>query len=556
MLKIFVYCLLKCSSAKASFYAETNTSFFLSPDECNPYGNCTKSLQNFIEACKSTITTGECDIQLGPGQFNMDVMARVSFVVNQTNRLTLHGAGPDSTILVFQDLTSMFSVLDSTEIVFANFSVDMTRVPFTLGQIVHTNSSGTVLLVSDTTMYPIDPATVTQYPYLYQVQATIGYDPSTNRFKNWDIYLPPSTVVTYFSTWTVFSGTSYYMALNVGDLGNVGDWILARHQVYEFNAFTFSGCSAVLVENVIVYATGGMALVGNECTDIEIRGGFTKRRSYPDGSIRAMSSSADGIHINNSVGGRIVIRDNLLEGQGDDGININTAFTQIANISSDRTQVQTTSSPAFWVGAIGQMFNGETMVRRSSPTPAVVALSGNTITFESTIPSDVQLYDLLINVNAISDTVLVEGNTFLNNRAHGALVKQPNALIQGNHFEGMTLQAVTTGVDGCYWMEGVPVWNWTFTSNTIVQSFAQQTQGPNPVLSIDAKVPVFENGVPNSTNCQSIFSNGVFIDVTITDNVITTDFQVLGISVRGTTGMALMNNMLNIPGNTSTFEIL
>ena len=235
---------------------------------------------------------------------------------------------------------------------------------------------------------------------------------------------------------------------------------------------------------------------------------------------------------------------------------LDTPFVQIASISSDRTQVTTTTAPSsFWVGASGQMYAGSTMIRRSAPTSAVKSLSGNVLTFSSAIPTDVQVHDMLLNVNAIGTTVLVEGNTFMKNRAHGVLVKQSNALIQNNHLEGMTGPAAATLVDGCNWMEGAPVSNWTFRSNTIVQSQSQQTGPITPIMTVDGQVPVFANGAPTS-NCQNVATKGVFQNITVVGNTITTDFAVVGISIRGALGVTVQSNVLNIPGISTPIQIL
>ena len=78
----------------------------------------------------------------------------------------------------------------------------------------------------------------------------------------------------------------------------------------------------------------------------------------------------------------------------------------------------------------------------------------------------------------------------------------------------MTSPALLTQSDGCYWMEGRPMANWTVRNNRIV---GVNSWGPDFDVRVNAEVAVFRDGVPTA-DCVSVSTPGVFANITVSGN--------------------------------------
>jgi hypothetical protein len=454
------------------------------------------------------------------------------------------GAGSGATSLVFADKGNFFNVHGCSNIAFEGFSVDMERVPYTSGTLLHFVNQGAGMQfsvqVTDTQLFPLDPTSLQKYTFLTQAQAVIGYNPAFERFIAPDVYMTADPcAITVGANSTVFTVECVQQQANAAEFVP-GMTIVVRHQVYAYNAFNFQNCINVAVKDVVLYATAGMGVYADLTTDLSLVGLRTERRRGSDGSARPMSINADGIHVCNSLGGTVLVDSCVLEGQGDDGLNVNTPFARITAVNATTTAsgsatilYLTSTTPTayslFPVSSLIDFYDGRTLLplnhqsNRSSPLDWVRVVAQNadddSITVMPAVESSLAaslMYALVSNAAGVAQSTYVRNTTFRNNRARGALVKQPNALVENCTFEGMTSPAIITNVDGCFWMEGRPVFNWT-VRNSVVRNV--DLWGPFNWIQAQAQVPVFDpaTGIPTTT-CVPASAVGVFRDITI-DNV-------------------------------------
>ena len=546
------------TALRAADSTQKTTKISLNPRVCNAAKNCTAMLNGAISSCKSDTPQGAwCDIELHAGVFHMEQNHPRSFLqLDGVNRVRIHGAGSDKTTLQFA-FTGVFWALSQTHhVTLEGFSIDMDRVPYTLGVVSGITQECTTLAVTQQHegLYPIDTATQSKYSFLSRAQAVDGYTSSMEQYNLPDLYTLRDTIPITYNT------SASTMTLHRRPFGaRVGQELVVRHQVYALNAFSGAHVNFLKMFDVVMYAAGGMGFFCDFCRDLHLEQVATRRKRFADlGIVRAMSITADGIHFSNCLGGAVTVRNCTLEGQGDDGMNINTPFGRVDWISSDRKAVSLSGyggkpgsgNRNFLNGAVGEFFSGKLMTFLGFSSGTVSAVTERTVNFTAAIPTSVQVYDLVVNSNAQVDSVVVEDSSFLNNRARGVLLKQPHGVIRNSRFEGQSMHAIISEVDGCFWMEGRPFINWTVVNNTITQP---DTFGrPSTVIHVMGQVAVFDpaTGKPTS-QCKPIDIPGVFENVTIADNFIshgarlsTSSTHEGAISVYATKGVTVRDNVI------------
>lgn len=555
MKKISSFIFALCIVAISTLALASATTIQISPS-CNIYNNCTQTVVDAIHACSSAqSSTSTCTLTFEAATYNFNTIAPSGpyFWFNQLSNVTLQGQDSNHTEFIFDNINFFFALQDCKGMTFSGFSVDMKRVPYTLGKVVSNSGSSSVLVVPDQDLYPTDAKTQQTFSYLNRGQAIIGYDPTSERFTTPDVYdLSDPLAITYDAA------NTQMMTITGNGAGalTVGAYILVRHQVYVYNAINGQSVTGLTVNDVVLYSAGGMGVLCVECSEIALQGFQTRRRRFAaTKKVRAMSITADGIHISNSRGGSILVDRCILEGQGDDGLNANTPFGRIVSISADRKSIQIEGYSGaqvngyFRTGDVGEIFNGRTMAfclftSAVAFTPSV-ALG---VTFSTPLPSSIQLYDLIVNNNAQAVQVRVSNSKFLNNRARGILMKQSNAIMIGNTISGQTSPAILSQIDGCFWMEGRPFVNWFVVNNQID---SPDGFGPATVVHVRGVVPVFDSvtGKPTS-QCQSVDLQGVFANISMTGNTISsrTGSVEKSISVYATEALYISGNFIISPG--------
>jgi hypothetical protein len=512
---------------------------------CSSSGTCTQLINEAITSCKSE---PYCTISLDSGVYNLKGSAFSSLItISDASNLAIIGQG-DSTLLLADNIHTFFVISGGTNISLSSFSVDMERLPFTYGLVTSSEKVPNSTLYSSTiifnvTDYPID---LSRYDWLGTVQAIMGYDPILRHpsLDNLDIYaLSP----TYYANYpTNKPGT---MIIQVAPKLPLGENVIIRHQVYSFNFANAEKVVDISYSNISLYATGGMGFYTHQCSGVSLNGVRIVRINN-----RPMSITADGAHIQDSQGGSVLIRNCTFDGQGDDGINVPTTFQEIVSINLQTMQFQLggrnapLEPPLFTTGNTVYFYNRSSMAILGSEIVTAI-LSNNTVQIGGvSFPEGIGLYSLVLSPQNFADYTEIVDCTFSNNRARGALVKTSNAYIARNTFSGMSMSAIKTETDGCYWFEGRPVINWTATNNTFSSCnyWIQETNG-NGDISIDSYVPIFNNGIP-TTQCNHFIGHesAVQENLTITNNVFNSLYNQTPITIWSTNGLNASSNKVYI----------
>ena len=507
----------------------------LVPASCSATRSCTAALNAAVAACGAA----PCAITLEAGTYILEgAEYGPRVVVAGARGLSITGAG-DATVLV-ANISTVFSVSASEGVTFASFAVDMERVPFTAGRVVSATAQSSAVSFDATDLYRVELA---RHPWLARAQAIIAYDPVKQRFAaGTDIYALDAPIPIAFERTNGTDGL-----LHVATPLPVGEYVVLRHQVYAYNAFTVGASSGLTWTNVTLWAVGGMGILTDSCTGIAVDGLRVVKQPG-----RPMSITADGVHFSNTRGGAITVRRSTFEGQGDDGLNAPTQFQYLLSLAPDRRSFQVggrnapgAAAPYLATGDTAQFFARATLLPLG--TAAVVGVGPNYTVLLSApgVPAGVGMYDAVNDAQQYAASLEVTDCVFRANRARGVLLKQSNVLCARNTFEGMTAAAVLTNIDACYWLEGHPVSNWSFVDNVIREV---NIWGGTADIGIDNSVPVFAHGAP-TTKCvpYALASPGAAVQrgLNISGNTIT---QVSGMPAVG----AYSTDGLELRGNTVT----
>jgi hypothetical protein len=502
------------------------------PLSCNDEKDgCVGAISAAVESCAGA----QCTVQLEAGEYAFDGTRYSNPLISISNAvdLAIVGAGSNETTLLLGDIYGTFSVSWSSNVTFSSLAIDSKRPFYTLATVV-SSDTGSSNLTFDQEAYPVDTAA---FPWLLQAQAAISFDTENDRYLGTggvDYYwLDDPENITY--TPNVGGVLSIAVALPVGQA------IVLRHQVYNYNFLSASHSDFIQVTDVVLFSTPGMAVLTTNCTGVTLN-----HLQILKAQGRPMSITADGVHLSNSRGGEVLIQNCIFEGQGDDGINVPTLYKDIESISSDRKTLilgkngVTGVSGVLWNGAVVNFFSRRTL-NPNAPQGLVVSVSDDSVTLADPLPDSVSLYDLVNNAASYARYVEVSDCVFRANRARGALLKASNLLATRNVFDHCTGPAIKTETDGCFWFEGAPVRNWTVTNN----SFLGVNYGTAKMagdVELDSSIPVFDDqGIPTG-ECAAPISEPIHFGVIISDNRFVQDAGNSAVAMFSASGVTVSNN--------------
>lgn len=229
--------------AAGAFIATAASAPVVIPATCSSTGSCVEAIRAAVASCAGQAS---CAIVLQAGTYNITGPAYSPvFQFSNVPGLSITGAGPDATVLLMQDIYSLFNIGACDDLVLSEFSVDNSRLPFTLG-VVQSVNAGVSTLTFNATEYPVDLARYSWLgsaqvrdqklalhvrctePSSSHLQAAIQYNLSSGRLARGgvdDYWLPPNNrPLTYIST----SGPD--AAFTVPASFPIGAALIVRHQ--------------------------------------------------------------------------------------------------------------------------------------------------------------------------------------------------------------------------------------------------------------------------------------------------------------------------------------
>lgn len=478
-----------------------------------PGNNCTSAINAALASCS---THDSCLVTLQAGTYLLTGASGGQRIVLQDglSNVRLEGAGQGSTVIMLDDVATAFYVSSCTNVSFAQFSIDSVRVPYTYAHVSQLGSDlGVTLEVNTSDEYAYDTLAVARWPWLLEAQGLLSFDPVNRRIPPGatDLYALPPNALAVVVEGEPQPGGLLNISLPAAPRGHltVGDAVILRHVIYGSTSLEAHRGSGFSVENVSLLSGAGMGVYGSLQRDISISGLRVERVNN-----RPMSINADGVHFINCRGGPFTLQDSLLEGQGDDGLNVATTYVDIEDISTTPDGMASVLRLGRWGAVLPEgllpLATNDTLVflhRRDMSevgraTVAAISNRNGSVTLTGLLPEGVTLLDLTYSLQSMADYVSIERNTFSCNRARGSLLKARNLTAIGNMYNFSSGPAVQAIPDGCAWFEGATLHNWTFLNNSLRGGNWGGDRQP-ALLFISASAPTYINGTPSDKACTA-----------------------------------------------------
>jgi hypothetical protein len=397
---------------------------------------------------------------------NDEGLKRIAFNLTGMHDLEIDGQG---TTLLFTGYVSPFLIQDASNITIRNLSVDYTRTFHSEGIIT---GSGENWL--DIRFEPEFPYYVADGRLQFRDQFNISY-PYSNLLE-----FDPVKKETAFMAkdhW-IFSGGSmpaeqlangHVRIFKEGLEGTPGNVLVFGASHRRVPCFTLSDSRRVLLSDINIYHCGGMGVIAQRSSDIELNG--VKVTPSP-GSGRIISITADATHFSN-CSGYIRMINCLFENQKDDATNIHGIYAVIDSLLSPSEMIvrlkhsQQHGFNFIKPGVVMELADAKSLityghlkVKESEPLNKEYIR----VILESAIPDSTQKFDVVAADGAYPD-VLIKNCIMRRNRARGLLLGSRGKIVIEDNYFHIAGSAILFEGDGTYWYEQSGVRDVTIRNN-------------------------------------------------------------------------------------------
>jgi len=403
---------------------------------------------------------------------NDEGLKRIVFPVFNMKNLTVDGQGSD---FVFYGFVNPFFVEDSKDINFKNFTVDVARPFHSEGVIVENCDDGMILQIPENFPYRINEGVLefTDGRERNAIQTTVSKEVifehggllEFDARKRETAYMAKD----YWTTGKLVAqdlGARKVKIFNKRVKGTVGNILVFSCGHRNYPAFTFSGGSNIGIENVTVFACGGMGVLGQNVDNV-----FVKNSKFTPAKGRIVSCTADATHFVNCTG-EILLDGNLFENQMDDATNIHGIYEQISKRLDSNTVISRLVHPqqygfkTFKVGDKVEFVHGKSMItfhENKIKNVEVINKEFKKITFVSDLP-EALVGDAIAVVRDYPE-IKIRNNYIGKNRARGMLLNcRGKTVVENNIFHAPGAALLFEG-DACYWFEQGGVRDCTIRNN-------------------------------------------------------------------------------------------
>ena len=451
-----------------------------------------------------------------------------SIEVNGFDDLTIDGRGAE---LIGHDLSTMFNFSKCNNITITNLTTDWNPLPYTQGRVVRVDTAF------------VDMEVVA--PFTAQAgrptEAILGYDMENHRMARRFTdhyqkgYEKKSEVISP-GVMRLFIGRQDRFA---GKLPGVGDYLIARHQVYSYQSFQFLECSDVNVENVNIYCNPGMGLIARDSRDISIS---HLRVMIRPGSGRWMSCTADATNFE-GCRGTVIMENCLFEGQGDDATNVRSGEYLVVDERVSDTKLKIKHGYTYTSGIPDSPRVGDVLELSSGKKPLVPYTTATVksvevnekenaliVEFSAKLPENSIKGDIVGNTSSCP-VLRIRNCTAIRNRARGFIIKTRDVIIEDCTLQDICASGVGLEADVNAWWEAIGSRNVIIRNNRFIRCKFE---------------PEYLNGVIESHTMSDTTPAGVHQNITIENNIfLGSDGNI--IKLGSADGVKIINNIMDGP---------
>jgi hypothetical protein len=497
----------------------------------------TQAIIKAIEACSSKTSSklifefGTYDIFGSQKDERNNFLPSIMF--KNISNLTIEGNGSE---FVGHDYSSMFNFSNCSNLSIANLTVDWDPLPYTQGKVTGVDSDYIDIEV-------IAPFMAKEGLH---TEAIIGYEPEKHRMArrftdHYQLGFEKTTKVIGPGVMRLFIGRKDRFA---GKMPEVGNYVIARHQVYGYQSFEFEKCANVNLENVIIYSNPGMGVTGDECRDISIRHLNVMLRP---GTGRWMSCTADATHFA-GCRGTITMENCLFEGMGDDATNVRSGHYLLVSERLDNNKLRIKTGYPYGNDLtppeIGDKLelSGEDKPLLPYATLTVSSVDRDTLNksliigFSEKMPEKTGKGDAVGNASSIP-VLRIRNCTTIRNRSRGFIVKTRDVIIEDCTFQDITECAIALESDINGWWESISSRDVIIRNNRFIDSKFE---------------PGYLHGIIEFHTMSQTAPAGVYRGITIANNVFLGSIGNI-IKIGSAYDVAVINNIMDHPEEEAIF---
>jgi polygalacturonase len=494
----------------------------------------TPAILEALKACrehqKPVLVFGMGRYDIYPAEKNERGTYKPSIRVEEIDQLTIDGRGAE---FIGHELSTMFHFTGCRNITLTNLSTDWDPLPYTQGQVVKV----------DTDFVDIEVVAPFTAQAGRRTEAILGYDMENKRMARrlTDHYQKGYEKLSEISgpgIMRLFIGRQDRFA---GRLPSAGDYIIARHQVYNYQSLQFLECSDVRVQNVTVYCNPGMGVTGRDCHNVTLNHVNVMIRP---GSGRWMACTADATNFS-GCRGTVVLENCLFEGQGDDATNVRSGEYLLVDERIGDTRLKIKHGYRYTSGIPEPPRNGDIMEFSSAEKPllayttakvrsASVDENDNSIivVFTEKLPEGVGKGNIVANASSCP-ALRIRNCYAVRNRARGFIVKTRDVIIEDCTMQDICASAVGLEADVNAWWEAIGTGNVIIRNNRFIRCKFE---------------PEYLNGVIESHTMSKTTPPGVHQNIVIENNLfLGSDGNM--IKLGSADNVRIINNVMDGPGD-------
>ena len=423
---------------------------------------------------------------------NDEGLKRIAFLWNGLENVEFDGNG---STLVFHGYLCPFVLEGCKNVAFKNFSIDWHRTFHSEGEILAVEDEHFDVRFAEDYPYKIDNGLLifTDFPRPkdkneHAIGTAFGSDGKATYPFGGLLEFDAKKRETAFLAWDYWIGEPGTLpAKELGDRkvrifrkgvkGTVGNIMVFGPNHRKIPLFTLADCENIRFENVNMYHSGGMGIVGLRSRDIEVK---RCKVTPPPGKNRIVSLTADATHFVN-CNGKILLEDCVFENQKDDATNVHGIYAQIVDMGTPDSSKCATA----WIDVrlIHAQQYGFDFVKKDMKLDFVDGPSMNTVHSATVLdaerlnkeitrvfldsarlPENVKLGDAVCDAD-IAPELTIRNCYIGKNRARGVLLNsRGKTLVEGNTFHTPGAAILLEG-DARFWFEQAGVRDLTIRNN-------------------------------------------------------------------------------------------
>jgi len=421
-----------------------------------------------IESCRGRknviLTFGSGSYDIYGSVRNEDGNFNPSLIVKNLTGLTIDGHGAE---LIGHDLSSMFHFSGCQNLRISNLTTDWDPLPFVQGKVIK----------NDTGYVDIEVSPPFEAKNGLRTEAILGYDIGKNRMSrsitdHYQLGFEKRTEVVRRGVMRLFISMHDRFA---GKLPALGEYVIVRSQVYDYQSFEFEKCSGIHLDNINIYSNPGMGVTGDECRDIFIN---HLRVMIRPGSGRWMSCTADATHFA-GCRGLIQIENCYFEGMGDDASNVRSGHYSLVSERIDDYRIRVKPGYRYGneltpphVGDLIELCSGTSPLipycsLKVSAVEADLRGSSLLLQFTEKLPAETRSGDIAGNTSSCP-VLRIRNCTTIRNRSRGFIIKTRDVLIEDCTFQDITECGIALESDVDAWWESISARNVIIRNNRFI----------------------------------------------------------------------------------------